>query len=468
MNESKIRSGTATLWSELNGAARHLDCVRLTRIENHLPSVYDVSGLAASVVAAANLAVAEVLAFRSRMAELPPVELSGLESSAAFRSEALLKPLGWNLSPAWDPIAGDYLAGDGWIRIHTNYENHRTAALAALNLSAAERSSVAEAVSKCSARELESQIVEQGGCAAAMLSEEDWAADSMGAKTLTEPVVALARKHSAHCEAHEFKPGDAALSGIRVLDLTRVLAGPECTRFLAAWGADVLRIDPPGFQEVPAVVPDMTVGKRCGTLSLRESGDRERFFALVRQAQVVVLGYRADALEKFGVTVEEIYSFNPRIIIARLNAYGWTGPLQDRRGFDSLIQMHTGIAARGMSEKRAQKPIPLPAQALDHGAGFVLAAGICRALHSLWVDGTNSLVTTSLVGVANFLKSHFREGDADGPPADFSRVLEEAASEWGPVCRVTNPGLIGGRRGAWRIPAGSLGRHACTFDEEKR
>src|SRR5690606_28759131 len=134
---------------------------------------------------------------------------------------------------------------------------------------------------------------------------------------------------------------------------------PVATRFLAGYGADVLRIDPPGFAEVPALLPDTTVGKRCAWLDLTTVDGRQRFEALVASADVLVCGLRPGALDRLGFDTAALRERNPSLIIAALDAYGWEGPWRDRRGFDSLVQMSCGIAAAGAAAAGADQPVPL-------------------------------------------------------------------------------------------------------------
>jgi crotonobetainyl-CoA:carnitine CoA-transferase CaiB-like acyl-CoA transferase len=171
-----------------------------------------------------------------------------------------------------------------------------------------------------------------------------------------------------------------------VLDLTRVLAGPVATRFLAGYGADVLRIDPPGWNE-PGVIPEVTLGKRCARLDLTQAADRATFETLLAEADVLVHGYRPAALERLGYSEAYRRQRNPSLIDVALDAYGWTGPLAGRRGFDSLVQMSCGIADHGMRRQGAGKPVPLPVQALDHATGYLIAAAVVRALIARLSDG---------------------------------------------------------------------------------
>jgi len=171
------------------------------------------------------------------------------------------------------------------------------------------------------------------------------------------------------------------LAGLRVLDLTRVLAGPVATRTLAGFGAEVLRIDPPGWDE-PGVFPDISLGKRCAFLDLRDPGSMEHLKALLADADVLVHGYRPGALDGLGLGAAVRDQLAPNRIEVTLDAYGWTGPWAGRRGFDSLVQMSAGIAATGQDWAKAAKPTPLPVQALDHATGYLMAAATLSALTS--------------------------------------------------------------------------------------
>jgi crotonobetainyl-CoA:carnitine CoA-transferase CaiB-like acyl-CoA transferase len=255
-------------------------------------------------------------------------------------------------------------------------------------------------------------------------------------------------------------------SGVRVLDLTRVIAGPVGTRFLAAYGADVLRVDPPGFAEVPALLPETTAGKRTTALDLTTAGGRAAFEGLVATADVLVTGLRADALARLGYDDGALAALNPALIIASLDAYGWDGPWRDRRGFDSLVQMSSGIAAAGAAATGADKPVPLPVQALDHGCGYLIAAAVGRALTRRLKESVVSRIRLSLIGTANLLWSLPRAGDlGEQPPmpkpGDFR--LTDTHTAWGPARRVPLPGKIAGIVPELRVEARPLGRHQPTW-----
>ncbi|HTP47630.1 MAG TPA: CoA transferase [Casimicrobiaceae bacterium] len=438
------------LWRSLGGEDTSLAALHFSGAAGGLPSRFHVSDLAAATVGVATLAAAELWAARTR-GPLRAVTVERSLASAAFVCERLQKPIGWTLPAPWDPLAGDYETADGWIRLHTNYSYHRDAVMRVLGVPEDKRR-VASAVKSASATELESAVVAAGGCAAALRTMEAWAAHPQG--------TALAGESLCDRTARSTPPAlsadaSAPLSGVRVLDLTRVIAGPVGTRYLAAFGADVLRIDPPRFEEVAALLPETTRGKRCTALDLRAASDRSTWEKLVAGAHVLVHGYRPGAMEALGYSPTRLRELNPSILIVRYDAYGWTGPWAARRGFDSLVQMSTGIAHPGGDGR----PTPLPAQALDHGTGYLVAAAACRAL----TDGSaNALL--SLARTARLLAELGTDGDPGAPSlGDAAALLEPADTAWGPVRQAPCPGRIEGFAVRWREAAGPLGRHEARW-----
>jgi crotonobetainyl-CoA:carnitine CoA-transferase CaiB-like acyl-CoA transferase len=248
-----------------------------------------------------------------------------------------------------------------------------------------------------------------------------------------------------------------------VLDLTRVIAGPVCTKFLAGYGADVLRIDPPGFEEVPSLLPETTLGKRTAALELTDSTDRATFEELLASADVLVSGLRADALEHLGYDDEALTAANPGLIFASLDAYGWDGPWRNRRGFDSLVQMSCGIADDGATATSQGEPAPLPVQALDHATGWLLAAAVARALTRRLTHSVTARIQASLIGTANLLYSLTPPNDQPSAPTPDDFTLTATTTDWGPARRVPLPGRIDGVRAHWSQQAGPLGRHPATW-----
>jgi crotonobetainyl-CoA:carnitine CoA-transferase CaiB-like acyl-CoA transferase len=352
----------------------------------------------------------------------------------------------------WDPVSGDYRAADGWVRLHTNYPWHRAAALRALGLRGdAGRAEVARVVARRPGVKVETAVQEAGGAAAALRSREEWAAHPQSAAVGKRPLVEVTSMPD---------PGGAnPARRVRVLDLTRVIAGPTATKVLAAFGADVLRLDPPGFEELAPLVAETTAGKRCARLDVR--ADAEGFGDLLAAADVLVCGLRPGALARLGWPKERLRAVNPSLVLAELSAYGETGPWAGRRGFDSLVQTVSGMAHEGMLRAGADRPVPLQAQALDHASGWLLAAGILAALDRRREDGRGRRVGVVLARTGQWIDELGRqeEPSSDELPGE----VEVVDSELGAVTRVVCPGELDGRPVRWAGPPFRLGSAAARF-----
>ncbi|MFC4858584.1 CoA transferase [Actinophytocola glycyrrhizae] len=326
----------------------------------------------------------------------------------AFRSERHTRVLGASTGPLWAPLSGDHRAVDGWVRLHANYPHHAAAIHRALG------PDPASAVARLPAIAVEDAVLAAGGAAAALRTRSDWLA-AQGASVREEPLVALEKLGSAPASP---RTGDSPLAGVRVLDLTHVIAGPVCGRVLAAHGADVLHVTPPDWPVLLDLVRDTDFGKRqCVT-------DLDGVRALAAEADVFVQSYRPGAL---GLRAADLAARRPGIVVVSLSAYGHTGPWRDRRGFDSLVQMSTGIAA-------GDPPRPLPAQALDHGTGWLAAYGAMTALSR----GGSWHVHVSLARTAEWLHDL---GDGDPvPEVDPAPWLTETDSDFGRLRHLRVPG----------------------------
>jgi crotonobetainyl-CoA:carnitine CoA-transferase CaiB-like acyl-CoA transferase len=460
--ERDVATLTRTAWTALGGDVRALDAVTFTG-EGDLPSAFPVTDFGSAVMATAALAVAELIAACGD--RLPSVAID--RRRASFWLKESVRAVGWKVPSVRDVAAGDYPTRDGWIRLHTNQPHHRAVALHVLG-GPPDRAAVARAVATWAKAELEAAVVAEGGCAAEMRTTAEWAAHPQGRAVAAEPLVHV-MSHDAGAPPALAGDRTRPLRGLRVLDLTRVLAGPIATRFLAGYGADVLRIDPPTWNEPPHL-PDVTLGKRCARLDLRAPADRATFEALLRDAHVFVNGYRPGALDGLGYDAAARRRLAPGLIDVCLDAYGWTGPWGTRRGFDSLVQMSAGIAAAGMRWRSAEKPVPLPAQALDHGTGYLVAAAVVRGVTRRVTNGGSLEARLSLARTAKFL------ADAQGTPgtaplapetpADLSPDVEPTT--WGPARRIASPIAIVGAPMSWDYPAGELGTSAARWDEGAR
>ncbi len=434
------------------------------RIENReqFESLYAVSELASASIAAVASATADLLDAANVLTESVDIAVDQRIGSLWFRQS--LHPIDWELPPIWDAIAGDYQTQDGWIKLHTNLPHHREAACRVLGTKA-DREAVTQAVRKWDKDDLEAEIVAAGGVAAAMRSRAEWQAHPQGSALAAEPLL--------HQQTWPGKPSDSwqpslarPLEGIKVLDLTRVLAGPVATRTLAGMGADVLRLDPLDWEE-DNIVPEITLGKRCARLDLKANTYAEKFAELLRQADIFVHGYRPGALDALGFTPEWRRKQQSNLIEVSLCAYGWTGPWRRRRGFDSLVQMSCGIADAGMHWANTDAPTPLPVQALDHATGYLMAAAAIKALQSTATHNICSSSQFSLARTAELLLS--LDQAAPGPSIDTLRETDfTTATEltpWGDARRLKTPFTINGIGLDWTDkPSCSLGSAAARWE----
>ncbi|UKF30136.1 CoA transferase [Clavibacter phaseoli] len=342
-------------------------------------------------------------------------------------------PVGWALPSPWDPLSGSFPTRDGsWIRTHANAPRHRAALLAVTGCAPdADAAALTRAIAGWDAIALEDAVVAAGGVAAALRSAGEWAATDAGRAVAAEPLVAREDGGRDTGTAGWRPTAEAPLAGIRVLDLTRVIAGPACTQALAALGADVLRVDPPGWDE-PAVLPLVMAGKRTARLDARTPDGRARLAELLAGADVLVHGYRPGALDALGFPREERERIRPGLVDVAVDAYGWTGPWAGRRGFDSILQSASGIAHAGMVAAGGDRPVPLPVQALDWSTGYLAAACAVAGLARRAGTGRGSAWRLSLARTAHALLALPRS-----PSPDAASAIEDADGE--PPRRVTTP-----------------------------
>lgn len=419
--------------------------------EDRLPSCFPVSEIAGAAIASAGLSAVNLL---SIYGDAPHVLVDLCRASMWFGFS--IRQQGWRLPSAWDPIAGDYRTREGWIKLHTNAPHHKAAACRVLQ-SDEDRDAVAAAVARWSGPDLEAEIVAAGGCAAVLRSEKEWRAHPQGAAVASEPLIRWDAAADPQPSKWEPTPG-RPLAGLRVLDLTRVLAGPIATRFLAGLGAEVLRIDPPGWEE-PGVVPEVTLGKRCARHDLKTVRDRNTLERLMSAADILIHGYRADALDRLGLDHKRRQSIRPGLIDVSLNAYGHEGPWALRRGFDSLVQFSCGIAATGMAWRSSAAPVSLPVQALDQATGYLMAAASIRGVAARRRGEPCLRARLSLARTARLLCVHRGHvTSADFPveqEQDISADIE--ATPWGSARRVKAPLSIETCDLRWDRPAAALG-----------
>jgi len=426
------------------GKVRFLEAGRLA-------SCFPVTPLAAASIAAAGLAISDLVA---ELGSAPLVCVDPRLASLWFGFS--IHPQGWEIAASWDDLAGDYRTSDGWIKLHTNAPHHKAAALNVLGC-AANKAAVVDAVLYRNGTELEEAIAAAGGCAATLRSESEWLAHPQGRAIAAEPLVVWNGR--SNLPMREWRPSPARpLAGLRVLDMTRVLAGPVATRFLAAYGAQVLRIDPPEWDE-PGVIPEVTLGKSCARLDLKQPEGRRTFEHLLSQADIFVHGLRGDAFDRLGFNAEVRQAIMPGLIDISLNAYGHGGPWAYRRGFDSLVQFSSGIAHDGMAGGGASTPVSLPVQALDQATGYLTAAAAIRSVHARFRGQPLTQARLSLARTARLLQQH-----KDGLTGTAIRAVNEGdlaqateQTHWGHARRLKAPLSIDGCKMFWDRPAAALG-----------
>ena len=446
-----------TFWAATGADVRLAQGVRFVGAGD-LPSAFAVTSFAAGAMGAAGLAMASLL---QTLTEAPTHDLTVAVDRrlASIWFGTTIRPLGWAIPPLHDGVIGDYETSDGWIRLHTNAPHHLKAALATIGEPQGS-TRVAEAVRRWRADDLEAAIVANKGCAATMRSWSAWQEHPQGRAVIGEPLIHRAQGAATPAGGWKVK-ASRPLAGLRVLDMTRVLAGPACTRLLACAGADVLRIDPPWWDE-PGLAPEMTLGKRCARLDLRNPGDRGRWLALLAKADILVHGYRSDALEAMGLGALERQQVRPGLIDVSLDAYGHTGPWKHRRGFDSLVQMSMGIAEAGQRAAASNRPIPLPVQALDHATGYLLATAALSGIQDRVKFGHGSIMRVSLartgVELMRTLGHPACEPQPFGPVDDRDFEPDREATFWGPALRARWPLQLPGVNAHWSTPSGPLGR----------
>jgi crotonobetainyl-CoA:carnitine CoA-transferase CaiB-like acyl-CoA transferase len=376
---------------------------------NGLPSALPVNTLACGAVAAAGLAG---LAMRGGERVL----VDPLQVAVAFRNDQL-QTIDGHTPDSFAPLSGFFRTADGWVRTHANYPHHRERLLRVLDLpDDAQRADAEAALAERSARQVEDAVTAEGGIAIAVRDHRSWFAGAQAAAVDEHPLLEVARVAGTG-KGIDLRPVPLSRRP-RVLDLTRVLAGPVASRTLALLGCEVLRVDPPQLPEIEVQHVDTGAGKRSTLLDLRDSDDRATFDRLLATADVLLTGYRPGALAALGLEDDDLATTHPGLVHASLSAWGPTGPWGGRRGFDSIVQAGTGISL--IESPDGERPGALPAQALDHATGYLLAAGVMAALRRRAEVGGTWRVRAHLARTAHWL---LRTDALDAP----GRTVEDPA-----------------------------------------
>src|SRR5437879_1028336 len=447
------------IWTAAGGDPSALDTLPLAGDEPQLPSSFRVAVAAQASVAATGLAAAGIWKMRSGQAQGVAVDMR--HAVVECRSERYLRVDGKPPPAAWDAIAGIYKTRDnGFVRLHTNFPHHRDAVCKVLNCKP-ERDAVQAALMQWDGEAFETAAY-AGGCVVAfMRSHEQWSATPHAKALAGLPLISITKIGEA--APKPWPGGDRPLAGIRVLDLSRVIAGPVAGRTLAAHGADVLLISGPDLPAIPWLTIDTGRGKLTSFVELKSEQGRGVLRNLLAEADIFSQGYRPRAIAGLGFSPEDAARINPGIIYVTLSAYGAAGPWAERRGFDSLVQTSTGFNHAEGQAAGVEGPRELPAQMLDHATGYFMAFGAMMAKARQSREGGSWQVRVSLAQTGRWLwnlgrvidgfKTEDLKGDSVKP------LMEELASGFGPLRSVKSSAILSKTPAFWARPSMPLGSH---------
>jgi hypothetical protein len=454
----------AALWHGVGLPAEALACAELAGTEPVAPSSFRVTTAAQTSLAAAALCAAEIWHRRTGGSARQHVTVDAahavLESASRFTVDGTAPRI-------WDKLSGLYPCGSarrrpGWVRIHANFAHHRDGALRLLGCPPGpdtERAAVIEALRRWDAHEFEAAAADAGLVVAAARAFAAWDAHPQARPLARAPLVRISRIADVPDAPPLEWPtlGDSGarpLAGLRLLDLTRILAGPVAGRTLAAYGMQVMLINSPHLPNIESIA-DTSRGKLSAHLDLHVDADRAALRALLAQAHVFLQGYRPGGLHALGFGPAQVARLRPGIVYVSLSAYGSKGPWAQRRGFDSLVQTATGFNLAEAAAFGVHEPKAMPIQILDYAAGYLLAFGAQAALLKQAREGGSWHVEVSLAGVGHWLRTLGRvPGDFAAvtlPPAD--PYLEASDSGFGRLLAVRHAARFSRTPAGWELPS---------------
>jgi crotonobetainyl-CoA:carnitine CoA-transferase CaiB-like acyl-CoA transferase len=383
-----------------------------------------------AALAAVGLAASDL--WRLRNGRPQAVTVDRHAAAASLRSNTYVlqdgqKPM------VWDPLTGHYRTRDGrHMFIHTNHPHHRDGALKIAGAKQPAKEALAAAVAEWNAFDIE-EAINLGGCVGGVTrSLDEWRAHPQGLAVATLPLIDIVKIGEAPPQKLAF--GERPLSGVRVFDLTRVLAGPTSGRLLAENGADVLHVASPRLPYQKEVLLDTAHGKRCTWLDLENPADVDTMKALLAQADIFTQGYRPGSLDARGFAPEQVAALRPGVVCVSVCAFSHAGPWSGRRGFDSIVQNVSGLSA---GQGSLAEPRNMPVQALDYVCGYLAALGAMIGLARRIEQGGSWLVRVSLIQVAHWLANlgtvDANRGMTDLPEAEIAPLLMDSEGLLGRV-----------------------------------
>ena len=422
-----------------------------------LATSWPIAPLATAVLGAVGLAASRIRELKT--GKCPHVSLDTREAELAMASSSYLlvdaKPAKFR-----DPFTGFYAAAEGeWVYLHGNFPHLRDGLLALLGV-ANDGAAVRAAVAKRRAEDIETEAIRRGLCAARVRGRADWLREPQAAAIAAQPLVCL---EQGGATAMPLPPGgERPLSGLRMLDLSRVIAGPMAGRTMAEHGATVMRVSSPCLPSIPSLVIDTGFGKHAAFCELDTAEGIASLRALAADADIVLDAYRPSSLRGRGFGPEDFGQLNPYLVHLSLSAFSLQGPWQGRRGYDSLVQATTGMAMEG---REGRGPALLPCQPLDYLTGYLAAFAAMLALIRRHETGGHWQAALSLAATAHWMwrmRDTLGE-DAAHPSAnpDFAAVadlLETHDTAFGRVTALRPALRFDGVRAVWSrmpVPLGS-------------
>lgn len=447
----------AAIWALAGLPDAALAELQLTGRDPVVPSSFAVGQAAQASMAVAALAAAELGHARGVARQRVAVDMAhaALECTGWFSLDGQAPDL-------WDAFSGLYRCADGHVRLHANFAHHREGALRLLGLdpATAQRSDAERALLGWRALDFEQATAERGLVATALRSFDQWDATPQAQAVAAQPLLTFTRIGDAPPRALPPLQANALpLDGLRVLDLTRILAGPVGGRALAALGAEVLLVNSPNLPNIAAIA-DTSRGKRSAQVDLRTDAGQAQLRALLADAHVFSQGYRPGGLAALGFGPEALAALRPGLVCVSLTAYGAQGPWAARRGFDSLLQTAMGFNHAEGEAAGDGKPRPMPMQILDEASGFLMAFGAAAALWRQQREGGSWHVQVSLAQTAHWLRGLGRvPGGLQASVPDRTPFLETSASGFGELCAVRPAMQLGRATVGYRHPSMPPGSH---------
>lgn len=446
----------------LTGHSNELDeQVKITGNDPVLPTIFPIGEAVAGVHAAIGVAVSDLWGLHTGRKQKVEVDVRAAAATLQSYIYQQINGSGFAIPP--QNITTFYpTKDDRWALIHFGFPHLRQGMLDLLQCEDTSES-VGQAVLTWEAEALEDVIAETGLCGGMVRSAEEWAEHPHGrilSKMSVLEIIKIADSPPEPCPG-----GEQPLSGVRVLDLTRVLAGPVCGRTLAEHGADVLRIGASHLPSIEPFVQDTGHGKRTAFLDLREDRDSNKLNELIRGADIFSLGYSPGTLNNRGYSPEKLAEMRPGLIYISLNCYGHSGPWKNRKGWEQLAQTVSGLAVEeGLPGP--PKLVAMPAAITDFTTGYLAAFGALTALALRASEGGSYYVRTSLTQTAMMLygldrveKEEAESREIMLPGEESEKLLTVTETPWGTMTHLAPILRLSETPARWTRPVVPLGTH---------